>query len=123
MLAHGSPLEIPLVLTALQDFSGVITKVKGLASRVALMDALFEAPPGDIAEQRHRDKVIRYGVIPHSCSVLTPRSELEDAEGQLRSLSKEPGLQWHIDHTQHNEDVVWHLEEIREAIFCYQVCS
>ena len=87
------------------------------------MDALFALPPGDMPELRRREEVIRYDLIPRSCSVLTHFSELKDIEGQLRSLSKEPGPQWLIDHTQRDEDVFRLLEDLREAIFRYRVCS
>ena len=122
-LAHDSLLEILLGLTVLQEFVVVKKKIEGLASRVASMDALFEAPPGDVAELRRRDGVIWYGAIPHSRWVLTPSSEFKGIEGQLRSLSREPGPQWLIDHAQQDEEVFVLLEDLREAIFRYQVCS
>ena len=120
-LAHDSLLEILLGLTVLQEFVVVKKKIEGLASRVASMDAHFEGPPGDVAERRRRGGVIRYGVIPHSRSMLTPFSELKVIEGKLRSLSRGPGPQWLIDHTKDDEDVFGLLEDLREAIFLYQV--
>ena len=85
------------------------------------MDALFDGPPGDVEERRRRDEVIWYGVISHSRSVLTPVSELKGIEGQLRSLSRGPEPQWLIDHAKDDEDVFGLLEDLREAIFLYQV--
>ena len=85
------------------------------------MDALFDGPPGDVEERRRRDEVIWYGVISHSRSVLTPVSELKGIEGQLRSLSRGPEPQWLIDHAKDDEDVFGLLEDLREAIFLYQL--
>lgn len=68
--AHDSLLEILFWLTTQQGFS-IAKKVEGLISRVASMDALFAIPPGDVAELRRREEVIRYDVVPPSDSVLT----------------------------------------------------
>ena len=120
-LAHESLLEILLGLTVLQDFVVAKKKVEGLASRVASMDARFEGPPGDVAERRRRGGVIRYGVILHPRSVLTPFSEFKLIERKLRSLSRGPEPQRLIDHTKDDEEVFGLLEDLREAIFLYQV--
>jgi len=39
-------------------------KIDGLLSRIATLEGLFETPPGDVAEQRRRDGLIRYVIIP-----------------------------------------------------------
>ena len=80
-------------------------------------------PPGHMDEKRRRDRVIQYDMIPLPRPVLTTSSELEGIEGQLLSLSVEPGFQCLLNHTQHSEDVSRLLEDLREAIFRYQVCS
>ena len=87
------------------------------------MDAQFVAPPGDVAEQRRRGEVIWYDMVTLSHPVLTPSSELREIEGKLRSLPEEPGLPWVIDHVKHDENVFGFLEDVRETIFRYQVCS
>ena len=94
-----------------------------LLSRVASLDELFAAPPNGLADQRRRDQVIRYGIVPPLRSVLTLSSELKGIEENLRSLSEEPELPWVINHAQHDEDVSRLLEDLRDAVFRYQVCS
>jgi len=42
---------------------------------------------------------------------------------QLRSLQEKSSLQGFADHTQDDEDVAGLLEDVREAISDYQVCS
>ena len=44
-------------------------------------------------------------------------------EEKLRLLPEEPGLPWLIDHAKQDEDVFSLLEDLRESIFQYQVCS
>ncbi|KAF9786393.1 hypothetical protein BJ322DRAFT_784345 [Thelephora terrestris] len=71
------------------------------------MDAFFAIPPGDVAELRRREEVIR---------------ELKEIEGRLRSLSKDPyPSQWLIDHAKQDGGVFNLLEDLREAIFHYQM--
>ena len=67
-----------------------------------------------------------YGMIdtlPFTFGADTSSSELEGIEGRLRSLSEEPGFQCLIDRPQHEKDVSGLLEDLRESIFRYQVCS
>ncbi|KAF9786423.1 hypothetical protein BJ322DRAFT_786856 [Thelephora terrestris] len=89
-----------------EESAAVEKTIEGLLSRVTSMDALFSTLPGDVAEQRRRDEVIR---------------ELKGIEGKLQSLTEEPGSSWPINHAKHDEDVFSLLEDLREVILCYQM--
>jgi len=66
-----------------------------------------------------------YGMLLSSIQTrrLSPSSKLEDIGGKLRSLCAKSNLQRFADHVQDDEDVAGLLEDLREAISDYQVCS
>ncbi|KAF9786370.1 hypothetical protein BJ322DRAFT_1140245, partial [Thelephora terrestris] len=97
---------VSAVYASHEESIAVVTKIEGLLSRVALIDALFATPPGNAPELRCRDEVIR---------------NLKAIEERLRSYAEEPGLQWFVDHVKHDEDVYRVLEDLRETIFQYQM--
>ncbi|KAF9644995.1 hypothetical protein BDM02DRAFT_3272053 [Thelephora ganbajun] len=86
----------------------VRNKVEGLLPRIEALEACFATRPGNVVEQKRRREVIcKFGCI----------------EGQLRSLSEKPGLRRLDEHVQDDEEVSGLLEDIRETISDYQVCS
>ena len=66
-----------------------------------------------------------YGVLSFPIWIWhsSPTSKFKGTINQLQSLKKKSSLRRFADHVQDDEDVAGLLEDIREAIFDYQVCS
>ncbi|KAF9642143.1 hypothetical protein BDM02DRAFT_2540684 [Thelephora ganbajun] len=97
---------VAVVYYANDQETTAIGKIKYLLSRVVALERRFYSRPDDVAEQRRRDKLIR---------------EFGRIEGQLRFLSKGPEPERLAGHAQHSEEVYGLLEDLREAIFDYQM--
>ena len=97
-------------------------KISNLLSRIVALESCFDSRPSDVAEQRRRDDLIRYGTtIPPLLPVLIPPRKLEAVEKQLRLFSEKSGLLLPADHVQASEDAFRILEDVQEAILDYQV--
>ncbi|KAF9643302.1 hypothetical protein BDM02DRAFT_3273116 [Thelephora ganbajun] len=83
-----------------------IGKIECLLSRVVALEERFYSLPGNVEEQRRRDKLIR---------------EFGRIEGQLRSLSERPEPEQLAERAQYSEEVYGLLEDLRETIFDYQM--
>ena len=99
-------------------------KVANLLPRIVALEERFDTRPGDVAEQRRRDDLIRYNTI---LSLFTPQcsfpiSKLKAIEEQLR-LSDRQELPLPTGHAQVSEDLLQPLEALQEAILNYQVRS
>ncbi|KAF9642638.1 WD40 repeat-like protein [Thelephora ganbajun] len=97
---------IAVVYYANDQETTAIGKIEYLLSRVVALEERFYSHPDDVVEQRHRGKLIR---------------EFGRIEGQLRFLSKKPGPEQLAGHTRYSEEVYRLLEDLREAIFDYQM--
>ena len=117
----------PLLTTVIslqnfQETAAVGNKISNLLSRIVALESCFDSRPSDVAEQRRRDDLIRYGTtIPPLLPVLIPPRKLEAIEKQLRLFSEKSGLLLPADHVQASEDAFRLLEDIQEAILDYQV--
>ncbi|KAF9645847.1 hypothetical protein BDM02DRAFT_3262668 [Thelephora ganbajun] len=89
-----------------QETVAIRNRTEDLLSRIAALEERFYSRPDDVEEQRRRDKLIR---------------EFGRIEGQLRSLSEKPEPEQLAKHTQYNGEVYGFLEDLREAIFGYQM--
>ena len=109
---------------AFQGIVAVGRYIKHLLTRIIALEEHLNSRPGDMAEQRRREELIRYAVSLslRSCPDFLDDSELEDVEGKLRSFSDTLGFQQPHDCTQNHEVVLGLLEDLQEAIFHYQVC-
>jgi len=76
-----------------------------------------------VEEQRRRSKLIRYDIIHPQDMTLSPSSKLRGIEENLRSLYENPALQPPADNVQDDEEVSGLLEDLREIMSDYQVCS
>ena len=47
-------------------------RISVILSRLITLEELFDSCPSDVAEQRNRDGVIRYVIIPPLYSILSP---------------------------------------------------
>ncbi|KAF9642315.1 hypothetical protein BDM02DRAFT_2348566 [Thelephora ganbajun] len=97
---------IAVVYYANDQETTAIGKIEYLLSRVVALEERFYSRPDDVAEQRCRDKLIR---------------EFGRIERQLRSLSEKPEPEQLAGHAQYGEEVYGFLEDLREAIFDYQM--
>ena len=70
--------KILFVLTHLQETVAVRNKIENLLSRIAALEELFATHPGDVADLKRRDELIRYAAIPFLGSVL---SSFQEARG------------------------------------------
>ena len=116
-------LNIHLLQARLQETVAVGGKIDGLLSRIAALEELFATPPGDVAEQRRRDGLIRYVVIPLLTWCSVPSSSFKDIEGRLRPLSERSRVQQLAEHVQENETISGLLEDLQEDINNYRVRS
>ncbi|KAF9786828.1 hypothetical protein BJ322DRAFT_1217819 [Thelephora terrestris] len=97
---------ISVVYAEYQETVAVKDKVGTLVSRVAALQAVFEKPADDKAEERRRDEL---------------KTKMETIEKTWRSLHpKSPGLRV-TDYIHNREDVFGLLEDLREAIDDYQM--
>ena len=48
----------------LQGTVAIGNKIENLLSRIVALEERFDSRPGDVAEQRRRDELIRYVVVP-----------------------------------------------------------
>ena len=87
------------------------------------LDELFATPPSDVEDLRSRNKLIWYGTVLVLHSMLTHSSEVEGIQKELQSLCGEPGSRPIVDVVQDDLAVLGLLEDLREAILNYQVCS
>ena len=55
----------------------VRNKIEDLLSRIVMLDVLFTTCPSDVAEQRHRNKLIQYVAIPTLDLVLNPSQQFQ----------------------------------------------
>ncbi|KAF9644990.1 hypothetical protein BDM02DRAFT_3121009 [Thelephora ganbajun] len=99
---------IPAVYANHQGTVVIGNKIEDLLSRIVALEERFYSRPDDVEEQRRRRGLIR---------------KFRGIEGQLRSLSEKHGVRRLVDHIQDDEEVSGLLEDIREIISDYQVCS
>ncbi|KAF9645712.1 hypothetical protein BDM02DRAFT_3203014 [Thelephora ganbajun] len=85
-----------------------IGKIEYLLSRVVALEERFGSRPGNVEEQRRREKAKR---------------EFYRIEEQLRSLSEKPEPRQLADHVQDDGEVPRLLEDLRGTIFNYQVAQ
>ncbi|KAF9643297.1 hypothetical protein BDM02DRAFT_3176086, partial [Thelephora ganbajun] len=97
---------IAVVYYANDQETAAIGKIEYLLSCVVVLEEHFYSRPRDVGEQRRRDKLIR---------------EFGRIEGQLRPLSEKLEPEQVAGHAQYSEGVYGLLEDLREAIFDYQV--
>jgi hypothetical protein len=62
-------------------------------------------------------------LVPIQTRRRVPPSKFEDIERQLRPLSKKSGMRQLADHVQGVKEVYGLLEDLRETVSDYQVCS
>ena len=97
-------------------------KVEVLLPRVVALEEHFDSRPGDVAEQRPRDELVRYVTMPTSYgTVPTLPSQIRCLEEQLRSWFKDRDSQGLRDRVQGEDGAFCLLEDIQEAILNYQV--
>jgi len=91
--------------------------IEGLHLRIAALEGLFAKPPGELEEQRSRNELIRYVIIPlETPGYSLPSRGFKRIEGQLRSLSEKPALNPPTEYAQDDDEVSGLLEDLREAI-------
>ncbi|KAF9642556.1 hypothetical protein BDM02DRAFT_3235751 [Thelephora ganbajun] len=91
-----------------QETVSIGNKIEVLLSRIAALEERFDSRPDDVEELRRRDRLIR---------------ELGRIEGNLGPLSEKHGPEQPGEHVQDNEEVYWLLEDLREAMFDYQMAQ
>ncbi|KAF9778477.1 hypothetical protein BJ322DRAFT_498179 [Thelephora terrestris] len=102
----GSLLRTVSDIYADREYATIKNMADRLLSRVNSLGRLFATRPGDVAEQRRRDRVI---------------DDLKRIGGQLRLFCGELELQRLNDNFQGDEDVLKLLEDLQDAIFPYQM--
>ena len=82
---RSQPL-LTILLSRVDSQETVVTKnkIEDILSRVAILETLFATSPGDVAEQRRRDQLIRYVVIPPLDSIL---SSIQQVQGHRRTTA------------------------------------
>jgi hypothetical protein len=64
--AHDFLLGIPVWLSNMQGSTAARNKIDVL-SRIVALEQSFNSRPGNVAEQRRRDELLRYVAIPPLC--------------------------------------------------------
>ena len=99
-------------------------RIENLLPHVVILEERLNLRPSDVAEQRHRDELIRYVAIPpflfDSYSLL---ASLISIEQRLQFFHGNPRSPLLTGHTQDGEHVFQPLEDLREAMLYYQVHS
>ena len=98
-------------------------RIENLLSRVVSLEERFNSRPSDVADQRHRDGLIRYVTVLLYSHYSYPSSKLDVIGGQLRLLSEKPESPQLTDRAQDDDDLFRPLDDLQEAIFGYQVSS
>ena len=72
-----------------QETAAVRNKIENLLSRVTALEALFATPPGEVIEQRRRNGLIRYAVIPpvNFPLLVTMLSYSQQAQGHRGAIA------------------------------------
>jgi len=70
--AYVHLLRILLLRTHLQDTVAVRDKIDSLRSRITVLEPLFAAPAGDVAEGKRRNELLWYVIVLHPDPALIP---------------------------------------------------
>lgn len=64
-------------------------EVEHLLSRVVVLEERFDSRPDDVAEQRRRDELIRYVVVPRFDLVLNSFQKVWTCRGTIEGSNRE----------------------------------